>query len=207
MLPNPYIIHLESCKERAQTQKHLEDIFVSKITVFPAKQISWSPKIHWKSHQGWKEMTPGQLGCNASHYTLYKSLTDVEYATIFEDDACASGPLEILIEFLNIVPKTFDILLLGYNDIASGYSESGYMIVKQFYGTHAMILNAKARKCFIDEYDKMMSTNTCLPTDWLWSHCISKYGLKCYAPTKPSIIQHESLISCITGKYRVNTVF
>jgi hypothetical protein len=34
MLPNPYIIHLESCKERTQTQKHLEDIFVSKITIF-----------------------------------------------------------------------------------------------------------------------------------------------------------------------------
>jgi hypothetical protein len=207
MLPNPYIIHLESCKERAQTQKHLEDIFVSKITLFHAKQITWSPKIHWKSPWGFKEMTPGQLGCNASHYTLYKSLTDVEYATIFEDDASASGPFEILIEFLNIVPKTFDIILLGYNDITSGYSENGYRIVKQFYGTHAMIINAKARKCFIDEYDKMMSTNTCLPTDWLWGHCISKYGLKCYAPTKPSIIQQEGVISCITGKPRINKKF
>jgi len=207
MLPNPYIIHLESCKERAQTQKHLEDIFVSKITVFPAKQITLSPKIHWKSPWGFKEMTPGQLGCNASHYTLYKSLTDVEYATIFEDDAYASSPFEGLIEFLNIVPKTFDIILLGYNDIVSGYSENGYRIVKQFYGTHAMIINAKARKCFIDEYNEMMLTNTCLPTDWLWGHCISKYDLKCYAPTKPSIIQQERLISCITGKPRINKKF
>ena len=206
MLPNPYIIHLETCKEREQTQKHLEDIFVSKITIFHAKQITWSPKIHWKSHQGWKEMTLGELGCNASHYELYKSLTDVQYATIFEDDASAD-PVEGLSEFLNIVPKTFDILLLGYNDIASGYSEDGYRIIKQFYGTHAMILNAKARKCFIDEYDQMMSTNTCLPTDWLWSHCISKYGLKCFAPIKPSIVQKEGLISCINGKSRVNTVF
>ena len=70
-----------------------------------------------------------------------------------------------------------------------------------------MILTEKARECFIKEYALMMSQNECLPTDWLWSYCISKYGLKAYAPIKPAVTQIEGLESTITGKKRENKNF
>lgn len=204
MLPNPYIIHLEDIKEREKTQTHLQDTFgIPSIPFFPAIRIQQSPKIRWQLFGKWREMSLGELGCNASHVALYKSLIGRGFATIFEDDAVVND-MAGLTEFLKRIPSDFDIILLGYADILDAEIINNYRVVYKFNGTHAMILSEKARAYFIDEYDTLLKKNESLPTDWLWSHCISKYGLKVYAPLVPSIIQIEGLISSISGHVRRN---
>ena len=210
MIPNPYIIHMMSCKEREQTQKHLEDAFATKIQIFPAlvPGNNWFRTIRWTDMNSPTKchiMKPGQIGCNLSHYTLYKSLTGRGLSTIFEDDAKVNN-IRYFISFMNAIKgkDDYDIILLGYSNLLEGdvFDAERYRIVKSFWGTHAMILTEKARQCFIDEYDTMMEEDTCLPTDRLWSHCIKKYGLRTYAPLVPAVIYSNELISLIDGIYK-----
>lgn len=206
MLPNPYIIHLEDIKEREKTQEHLQNIFdIPSIPFFPAIRIHQSPKIKCQLYGKWREMSLGELGCNASHIALYKSLIGRGFATIFEDDAIVTDTAG-LTEFLKKIPYGSDIILLGYNDILDGDIINNYKVVSKFYGTHAMIVSEKARAYFIDEYTTLMEMNESMPTDWLWSHCISKYRLKVYAPVIPSVTQIEGIVSSISGNIRKNKI-
>ena len=79
-----------------------------------------------------------------SHLELYKIiLKNYEMAVIFEDDALLHPNFfKIIKNLLNIVPKDWDIILLGYNcqecPIVNNYRQ-----VTSFYGTHGYLINRK----------------------------------------------------------------
>jgi len=200
MLQNPYIIHLYDCHERDDVKEHLEENFSKQeITFYPAIRIHTNTTIIWNSpHSGYIPMLAGAVGCLESHISLYKShLTGI--LTVFEDDAFVKDQ-NILSEFISLVPKDFDIILLGYNKIVKGYIENNVYNVKRFYGTHAMILTEDARKLLIEEYESQKPLAE--PVDWLWSRIIEDNNLKAYAPLIAPIIQKPGLVSQITGGCR-----
>jgi GR25 family glycosyltransferase involved in LPS biosynthesis len=200
MLANPYIIHLEDCHERDDVKEHLEKNFGGQeIPFYPAIRIDTNISIIWKSpYTGYKPMLAGAVGCLESHIALYKS-NQRGILTVFEDDAFVKDQNE-LNDFINLVPKDFDIILLGYNKIVNANIENGIYNVKRFYGTHAMILTENVRQLFIEEYETQKPFAE--PVDWLWSRIIEDNNLKVYAPLIPPIIQKPGLVSQITGVCR-----
>jgi len=206
MLPNPYIIHLESCTEREIIQTELEAFFQVKIPFFHAISAIKDSNLLWKSPQGYKPLRPGELGCVESHYILYKENMHKDFLTVFEDDAEVID-MNGLGEFLNTIPNDFDILLLGYNQIVKGTVLQHYKTVTEFWGTHAMILSKKSRDLFINEYDYLKSIGQMQPADWLWNSIIQNNSLTVYTPLKPSIVQKEGLLSAITGGIRTKNKF
>ena len=99
------------------------------------------------------EMSDGEIGCCLSHYYLWKKIVDekIPITMILEDDCDKLYPNfeNIILKLIKIVPKDWDIFLIGYwlhkgND---GEKINEYIYkVKNFALTHCYIITYKGAK-------------------------------------------------------------
>ena len=122
-----------------------------------------------------KQMTPGALGCYLSHmYVWEDSFRNNKNILVLEDDIITVGTkkqfFKKLNQFLEDVPKDWDIIYLGYHDYRSGFVKKMPINMNQeicrlennVQGTHAYIINrrgaqkllkdAKPIKSQVDDY-------------------------------------------------------
>jgi len=150
------------------------DMSFKKFNIFPAivgkelniidfvspkayQQILFSEKTGSRMHH--YDLTRGAVGCYLSHLSIYKKIIEknMKYGIIFEDDAIiATDFYKRLLYGLNIVPKDWDIFLLGVICLKCDF-EKEYINIKRFWGTHGYIINNQSAKKIIEYLDKPLS--------------------------------------------------
>ena len=145
-------------------------------------------------------ITPGMIGCLLSHMTILKETK--EDILIFEDDCEYVSDYS---EFIRNVPK-FDILCLGTNENVDYKLEgnSNYVRIKQFWGSHAIIIKYSAIEAILKTYEKYKSRKRFLPPDWVYNYAIKQFNLRVYAPKNPKQFfkQKNGLASTANGLVR-----
>lgn len=145
-------------------------------------------------------ITPGMIGCLLSHMTILKETK--EDILIFEDDCEYVSDYS---EFIRNVPK-FDILCLGTNENVDYKLEgnSNYVRIKQFWGTHAILIKYNAIEAILKTYEKYKSRKRFLPPDWVYNYAIKQFNLRVYAPKNPKQFfkQKSGLASTANGLVR-----
>ena len=145
-------------------------------------------------------ITPGMIGCLLSHMTILKETK--EDILIFEDDCEYVSDYS---EFIRNVPK-FDILCLGTNENVDYKLEgnSNYVRIKQFWGSHAIIIKYSAIEAILKTYEKYKSRKRFLPPDWVYNYAIKQFNLRVYAPKNPKQFfkQKSGLVSTANGLVR-----
>ncbi len=100
-------------------------------------------------------LTRGMIGCYLSHLNIYKDFvkSDKEFAMILEDDAVFNTPYiyQTILDYMNIVPDDWDIILLGYINIfdKKNMSEKCDKIYR-FWGTQGYIISKKGAQKMLD---------------------------------------------------------
>jgi GR25 family glycosyltransferase involved in LPS biosynthesis len=96
------------------------------------------------------QLTKGMVGCYLSHLAVYRDALDngADYALVFEDDALiAPDVYDAAISKLigaakdPLVPKTWDIMLLGYICLDCHEINAAYNAVTDFYGLHGYLIS------------------------------------------------------------------
>lgn len=101
-------------------------------------------------------MTPGEVGCSASHLLAYSAIRErnLGYAAILEDDAEITDDfVETIIEVVNLVPANWDVIRLtrpGKNALQLlGKTETGHSLVRYFkipVGAAALLVSSSGAK-------------------------------------------------------------
>jgi GR25 family glycosyltransferase involved in LPS biosynthesis len=212
-----YIIHLESCTEREQYVTTLQTIFPQPLEIFPASDGSeWftNPSIPNKHPMTGDAITKGNMGCTHSHIQILKRCIqdNVHEVTIFEDDCeflTQSANIQSFLQSVQSLP--WDILLLGGDYVKSKpypiKKETGahtLLQIKQFWGTHAIVIRASAFQACIDALEDSFKKGIFLPADWMYNKTITRSSLLVLAPPHRSLSrQAPNLRSCINGNIRV----
>jgi GR25 family glycosyltransferase involved in LPS biosynthesis len=97
------------------------------------------------------QITKGMIGCYLSHLAVYRDAldNDVDYALIFEDDAIIDADLytNVIHKLINkhskdqLIPNTWDIMLLGYMCLNCKEINAEYKKVMNFYGLHGYLIS------------------------------------------------------------------
>ena len=103
------------------------------------------------------ELTRGAVGCFLSHMTLYYRLLDDpknDSYIIFEDDAIFSQDiLEQIKLFMSLLPKNFDLLVLGtiHQDVIR--TQNLFTKLNVFWGLYGYIINKRGASKIVREYE------------------------------------------------------
>jgi GR25 family glycosyltransferase involved in LPS biosynthesis len=180
-----YIIHLERATER--------ELFINKL-----KEQLNIEFIDFKSADGEeliKEGHPcksvefdnmlcgaGNLGCTISHVNICKDAIskNFDYIIIFEDDCIFKRSIEELTEYLittNHILKynnfEWDLFLLGNNAHLDFIPLTNFLtLIKDFYGTHALIMTNRFANLLLLEHDKTFCEGKVKSADGLYSNTI-----------------------------------
>lgn len=113
---------------------------------------------NYKSHSEIRKV--GEIGCYLSHYNIWKDIVDKGYnnVIIFEDDININVEKDILNEYLENIPRDYDMVYLGYTtiplnsinkiEIENKYWERG---INNIFGTHSYILSNKGCKKLLEK--------------------------------------------------------
>jgi len=176
-------IWLPSLVERYEIIKTLEKNIKQPIYIFNAidgtqhkdKYLDCSHILKGQS------INPGIIGCTLSHLEVLKNMK-YDSIVIFEDDCTFHGDLVELNNFIKNAPE-FDILCLGTSEtVESKPINSNYVQIFRFWGTHALLIKAKAAHAIIKTFEKYAKSKKFLPADWLYSYAIKDNNLIAYAP-------------------------
>ena len=150
------------------------DMSFKKFNVFPAiigkelniidyvspkayTQLLISEKTGTRMHH--YDLTRGAVGCYLSHLSIYKKIIEnnLNYGIILEDDAIIANDFyKRLLHGLNVVPKDWDIFLLGVICLKCDIGKE-YINIERFWGTHGYIINNQSAKKLIEYLDKPLS--------------------------------------------------
>ena len=141
------------------------------------------------------ELSQGAVGCTLSHMALWTYLAaqkDMEYLTIFEDDAVWSlethMSLEELVDTLQSrIPNDWDILSLGAQHLEVAQKHAYYSELKRYWATHAYILHRDAVPKLLRD---MLPIRVQL--DAAISEKTSTEGLRVVSPNRVIYWQHAS---------------
>ena len=130
---------------------------------------------------------------------------------MFEDD-CELGPgaakrIDDFMYHVNTqLSGKWDILLLGANEyVDADRVSSQAVVVRRFWGTHAMILRRRACEAALEAFRAHQKEGYFPPADWLINAAIAMGNLVCYAPDSPTAFCQQvlGLRSAITGEVRM----
>ena len=170
-----YVINLERNQKRLQqfnTLYYKSDISAVPLERFEAvngREIdvqgylteSAYKQVLLSESSGYREkhyqLTRGGVGCYLSHMTLYYKLVDDEkhdFYVIFEDD-CVFGEdmIEQIQLFLEILPKNWDMLVLGTIHSELYKTHNIFVKYRTFWGLFGYIINKRGAKKIIREYE------------------------------------------------------
>ncbi len=103
--------------------------------------------------------TVGEIGCYLSHYKIWEDIISNNYKNciIFEDDAEPLENYETILNYLNSVPKDYDIAYLGW---WNRYSYNYYINNDYWLYTDKSKNNKNKKRCMIlGLYSYMISNN------------------------------------------------
>jgi len=176
-------IWLPSLSERYEIIKTLEKNIKKPIRIFNAIDGS----LHTDKYVNYRHILKGQsinsgiIGCTLSHLEVLKNM-NTDAIVIFEDDCTFHGDLVELNNFIKNAPE-FDILCLGTSEtVESKLVDNKYVQIFRFWGTHALLIKAKAARAIIETFEKYSKSKKFLPADWLYSYAIKDNNLIAYAP-------------------------
>jgi GR25 family glycosyltransferase involved in LPS biosynthesis len=199
-----YVLNLDRDMDRLNymlQQIHFSDLRFDRLVRFPAidgrtlqvrplvtplayKEITDGDKNSFRDQH--YQLTRGAVGCYMSHVGIWKKIAEEDELTaiILEDDAIINPELKRTVtEFTQVVPKDWDILLIGHM-LRKYYKGKTYHKVVQFYGLHCYVISAKGARNIL-KYDKLMPLEK--QVDSMLSDMCEQNKLKVYAyPTSLS---------------------
>lgn len=147
-------------------------------------------------------MKKGELGCALSHLNIYKKLLeDINYDSylIFEDDVEFSLSIDQIVNILNNVPETYDVLHLSKSDWYPFIKN--YKINDYFYSPFKNYFNRltgyMVSKKGADNLLKYANGYINIPADDLLSNMYIKNNLELYVPNNFLFVHREGEISII----------
>jgi GR25 family glycosyltransferase involved in LPS biosynthesis len=133
------------------------------------------------------------IGATASHVKCCKEAleTGKDWCLIFEDDCVLKQPVEEINRYLLILNKLstiynlpYDIILLGALGYTSFLENSiGVSSIYGFHGCHAVLINKKGMKEYINRYYEYLSKNYIEAPDGIYSELIHEGILVAFGPT------------------------
>jgi len=202
------VIHREQDKERMPLIQALERDLDRPLQIFEALDGRALANTGFPTRHPLpgEKITPGVIGCVASHIELIESAfkESYEFVCIFEDDAEVVGDLEEYLACVAKLPKA-DIICFGTNEIVDGEltADPSILKIRRFWGTHAIMITRKAMHALLMTYHDGIKNGILYPADWLYNTAIKNYSLLAYAPFRSIIKQKPGLVSSINGKTRV----
>jgi glycosyl transferase, family 25 len=171
------VIHMEKNKDRIINFRNYynnSDMKFKKYEIFPAvvgkdinlidfvspkgyAQILMTEKTKKRTHH--YDITRGAVGCYLSHLAIYKKLinSNLNYTIIFEDDTIMAADFyERLLVGISVIPKDWDIILLGVMCLKCDI-EKNYIKINRFWGTHGYLVNRIGAKKLVEYLDKPIS--------------------------------------------------
>ena len=177
-----FVIHLERAKDR----EPLVEALINRMSLTADMKI-------------WPGIEGGNYGCTASHLALYRQMLEegVPEWYVFEDDC-------VMPKWFNRSMAKYDIYLIGATDYVKFHKlqeQEDVARVYKFYGTHAMIMTAKAAKAILEVAE---SEAPQIPMDHLVMKAIEKKDLIVYGtnPPRQDVHQKCGIVSYITGNIR-----
>ena len=211
-----YIIHLDSATERSTAIEALQRTFFMPLVVTPASNgEAWmrDATVSKRHVLAGQQVTQGMLGCAESHMNLLsRGLHEgLDELAIFEEDCefvVGGHTVKEWVDGVRASGVPWDILLLGANEYVNQPPVptvvGGAVKVGRFWGTHAMLVRARAAEAAIRTFTQSQKEGFFLPADWMYNEAIRREGLVVFGPPSPKALcrQIPGLVSAITGKVR-----
>jgi glycosyl transferase family 25 len=120
-----------------------------------------------------RELTKGEMGCALSHIEIYNRMINqnIKEAIILEDDITIKRNFQEVINMINVFPKDWEIMLLGYNSeikedekiLTSYWSRkiinnkfASVRLINLAYGTYGYIINNKGAQKLLQSLTKII---------------------------------------------------
>jgi GR25 family glycosyltransferase involved in LPS biosynthesis len=104
------------------------------------------------------QLSRGAVGCYLSHLKVYKDFLNSNrtHLLVFEDDAVFGTPhvLKTLRERVRIMPKGWDVVLLGCHCITCRQASAVHRTVNRFILMHAMLLTRRGAERILQALDE-----------------------------------------------------
>lgn len=213
-----YMIHLERAKERIQVISELEEKIQTKLPLFKAadgKELLSQGHPYLCAHStDMTERCAGDVGCTVSHTWVCRDALqkNLDYAVVFEDDCVLNQSLETVLAYMEVCRMYFeatgekwDLFLLGNNAHLDFEFKTPFLAkVRDFYGTHAVIMSRKFMETLLEIFDEAHSRGRVHSADGLYSTVLKSRGLVAYGCSQSEHFfeQKKGMYSYIVEKVR-----
>ena len=167
-----YVVTTPKSPRIEVTQQHFDELGLEVVWFEGINNHTFglSSRVPWDGEYDNTEFSPtdvgagliktGHIGCNLSHYMLWKTLTflDHDEIIIFEDDVLVYDNFwENLEEVKEVLPKNWNFVYLGYDDentpieIKLKYRVNDRLIqIPSFHRTHAYMIKKEILPILLD---------------------------------------------------------
>ncbi len=212
-----YFIHLERAKERLPVMAELEEKLGTKIPIFSAAdgyELFRQGYPHGCAHTEGSTRGEGDVGCTVSHAWVARDAMakGYEYAIVFEDDCIMKQELvdfayymEMTKMYLQESKGSWDLFLLGNSaHLNFEYVTPFLAKVRDFYGTHALIMKRSFMEHLLSIFDEAHSRGKVHSADGLYSTVLKTRPVTAFgcAEAEHFFEQKKGMYSYIVEKVR-----
>ena len=208
-----FMIHLERAKERLPYIIDLQARLKMTVPIYPACEgaelVRQGHPIRCITNPTGLNRSPGDVGCTVSHINICKYALENNYdhIVIFEDDCKMTGTLDNLATQLAAFRRLglpWDLFLLGGHVTGTPIAGTPFSMAREFFLTHACLLNRTFMKELITLYETYYENNTTFAIDGLYSNVLKAKKAQAYGFTSKTAFfdQYNGIYSYIVEGIR-----
>jgi len=141
-----------------------------KMTYKDLHKLGFMPDHNWIDPTFNRRLTKGEIGCLASHVSLWRLCVALKEPLLVLEDDCVFKPNYEESAVENLL-KRHNIVYLGYNEMTEVKEDLGHYVVPGFaYQTHAYAINPEGARILLDALPVLKG----IPADEFISSCFNE---------------------------------